>query len=286
MRFEFVLVVACSFFGSLSSASAFAQDAKTEPPKAKEDSGLTGAVNEEQFKALHDLKEGVPPFLLGEMVEVKGAGKAYLAVPKDKKGPMPAVIVIHEWWGMNDHVKHWADRVSALGYAALAIDLYGGKVATTREEAMAAMRGVDVEAAKSVVRAAHEFVVGDERIQATKTASMGWCFGGRWSQMTAIEVPDLDACVIYYGQPVMEAEELKKIKAPVLGIYGSLDTGIPPQMVEDFGKALDEAKVARTFHSYEAPHAFANPSNPRYDSKSAGDAFEKVRVFLAERLRD
>lgn len=276
-----ILAIVVSFVGCLA---AHAQDGQEPPPQAKQDSGLTGAVNEEAFKALHDLKEGDAPRLLGEMVEVKDAGKAYLSLPKDAKAPLPAVIVIHEWWGLNDHVKHWADRVASLGYAALAIDLYGGTVAKTRDEAMAAMRAVDVEAGKATVRAAHAFLVADERIRAQKTASLGWCFGGRWSQVAAMEVKELDACVIYYGQPILEETELKKISAPILGIYGTLDTGIPPKMVEDFGRALDDAKVTRTFHSYEAQHAFANPSNPRYDEKSAADAFAKVQTFLATHL--
>jgi carboxymethylenebutenolidase len=273
--------------GLVSSFSiALAQDTKPAPePKKAEDSGLTGVLNEEEFKALHDLKEGAAPKLVGSMVEVEGAGNAYLSLPKDAKGPLPAVMVIHEWWGLNDHVKHWTDRLAALGYAALAVDLYGGKVAKTRDEAMAAMRAVDVETAKGVVKAAHAFLEKDARIQAPKTASIGWCFGGRWSLLTAIEVPELDACVMYYGTPVTEPEELAKIKAPLVGIFGTLDSGIPPALVEKFGTALDEAKVTHTFHNYEAQHAFANPSNPRYDAKSAGDAFEKVRAFLAERLK-
>jgi carboxymethylenebutenolidase len=284
MRIGLAFIV--SSFLSCVSGSAQEQPKQEAAPKPQQDSGLTGAVSEEEFKALHELKEGESPRLLGAMIDVKDAGKAYLSLPKDREAPRSAVIVIHEWWGLNDHVKHWADRVASLGHAALAIDLYGGKVAKTRDEAMAAMRAVDVEAGKAVVRAAHRFLLTDERVLATKTASLGWCFGGRWSQITAMEVPDLDACVIYYGQPITDAAEVARIKAPVLGIYGSQDTGIPPKLVEEFGAALDDAKVARTFHSYDAPHAFANPSNPRYDEKSAADAFAKVAEFLAAHLAD
>ncbi len=265
------------------TGTSIAQD-KPEP-KAAQGSGLTGGVSEEEFKALHQLKEGAVAKLEGQMIDVKGAGKAYLTLPKDGKPGMPAVIVIHEWWGLNDNVKHWSDRLAALGYAALAVDLYDGKVTTTPDDAMKAMKAVDADKSRVTLKAAHEFLVTDPRIKAGKTASIGWCFGGHWSLETAIAVPELDACVIYYGTPITDVAVLGKIKAPILGVFGKQDPSINPKVVEGFSKALDEAKIPHTFHSYDAPHAFANPSNPKYDEKSAADAFEKVRAFLAAKMK-
>lgn len=277
---------------SVLSFGSLALGQQAEPKKAPaqtvtapaQEGNLTGVLSEEEFKALHDLKEGDVPKLLGQNIEIEGAGKVYLSLPVGKKGPLPAVIVIHEWWGLNDHVKHYTDRFASLGYAALAIDLYGGQVAKSRDDAMKFMQGVDEVKAVGVLKSAHEFLLKDERVKATKTASVGWCFGGRWSQRCAIELPELDAAVLYYGQPITDPAMLAKIKCPVLGIYGSKDRGIPPTSVAELDKALTEAKVVHTFHSYDAEHAFANPSNPKYDSKSAEDAFSKVKAFFAEHL--
>lgn len=187
--------------------------------------------------------------------------------------------------GLNDHIRHWADRLAADGYAALAVDLYEGKVATTRDEAMEAMRAVDREKAVERLTAAHAFLKKDDRVKASKRASIGWCFGGGYSLQLAISAPDLDAAVIYYGRLVTDTEMLAPIKAHLLGVFGNRDTGIPPTAVDDFEKALKEAKVEATILRYDAEHAFANPSSARYDTKSAEDAWTKVRSFLKKRLR-
>jgi len=134
-------------------------------------------------------------------------------LPEGATAPLPAVIVIHEWWGLNDHVRHWADRLAADGYAALAVDLYGGKVATTPDEAMAAMKSVDEAKAKakSMLAAAHRFLADDPRIDAKRRGVIGWCFGGAWSLQHAIAEADLDAAVIYYGRLSTEPAQLAKI---------------------------------------------------------------------------
>lgn len=247
------------------------------------DSGHTGVLDEDAFKALHELKEGKAPKLHGEMVPL-GDGKAYLSLPKGK-GPFPAVVVIHEWWGLNDHVKHWTDRLAADGYAALALDLYGGVVAKTREDAMSAMRGVDEAAAQAMIARGLKFVREDTRVRASKTATIGWCFGGGWSLKAALAHPDLDAAVIYYGRLKTDAETLKPIKASVLGVFGNQDRGIPPRTVDAFEAGLKGAGVKHHILRYDANHAFANPSSARYDQKSAADAWKKVREFLSTELR-
>lgn len=289
-RFVGSVVLCClSFIVSNTFAVGQEAEAKKAPAQAEiapaQDRNLTGVLSEEEFKALHELKEGEAPKLSGQNLEIEGAGRAYLSLPAGKKGPLPAVIVIHEWWGLNDHVKHWTDRFAALGYAALAIDLYGGQVATSREDAMKFMQGVEDVKGIAVLKAAHAFLEKDDRIKATKTGSVGWCFGGRWSQHCAIELAGLDAAVMYYGQPITDAPSLARIKCPLLGIYGTKDKGIPPTSVAELDQALSAAKIVHTFHSYDAVHAFANPSNPNYDAKSASDAFEKVKVFFAEHLQ-
>jgi carboxymethylenebutenolidase len=246
--------------------------------------GRTGVLDEEAFKALHDLKGGKAPPAKGTMIDLADGSKAYLALPVNGQAPLPALVVIHEWWGLNEHVKHWADRLAEDGYAALAVDLYRGKVATTREEAMAAMRAVEEDAARKSLLAAHEFLAKDERVKAKKRGSIGWCFGGAQSLSLAMAAPDLDACVLYYGTPVTEVERLKAIKAPVCGVFGNADRAIPPALVDRFEAALKEAGVRHEIWRYDADHAFANPSGARYDAKSAAEAWSKVRSFLERNL--
>jgi carboxymethylenebutenolidase len=258
-----------------ASGPAAADDAKR---------GATGAVSEAQFKAMHELKKGAVAKLHGQMIDLAG-GKAYLSLPPKAKAPMPAVLVIQEWWGLNDNIKHWADRLAASGYAALAVDLYDGKVATTSEDAMKLMQGVDAARAREILLAGHAFLKSDQRVQATKRGSIGWCFGGGQSLRLAMAAPDLDACVMYYGFPVLDSKELAAIRAPVLAVWGNLDDAIPPSTVDEFDKALTAAEVEHTFHRYDAVHAFANPSNARYDEKSAEDAWTHVQAFFAKHLK-
>jgi len=239
----------------------------------------TADLDEKSFAALHDLKQEQPPKPTGKMVQV-GEQKHYVALPKDPKVPLPAIVVIHEWWGLNDHVKHWADRLAADGYAALAVDLYGGAPATTREEAQAAMAKVDAEQARATLRAAVEFLASDERIKATRIASLGWCFGGAWSLQLAIAEPRLTACVLYYGRLVEDEAQLAKIQAPVLGVFGTRDRSIPEARIAAFEAVMQKAKKGVRVLRYDAEHAFANPSGARYDQQHAAAAWVEVRAFL------
>lgn len=243
-----------------------------------------GAISEEEFKALHELKQGGVPHLTGKMIDL-GPDRAYLSLPDGARAPLPAIVVIHEWWGLNDHVKHWTDRLAADGYAALAVDLYGSAVATNADDAMRLMKGVDKAKAKATLLAAHRFLAEDPRVRATRRGSIGWCFGGGMSLALALAAPDLDAAVMYYGHPLTDPEALKPLRAPLLGIFGTRDASIPPAKVAEFEAALSKAGKEHTIHSFDAEHAFANPSNPRYDEQSAAAAWKLVREFFAQRLK-
>jgi carboxymethylenebutenolidase len=238
----------------------------------------TGPLSETQFKALHAPPIGGSPVLRGQTIDLDGT-KAYLSLP-DGKGPFPAIVVIHEWWGLNSNIELWADRLAKAGWAALAIDLYGGTVATTPDKAMATMKAVDEAKAKQTITAAIDFVTKDPRILATRRAVIGWCFGGGWSMQTALAHAELDGVIIYYGQLETDPKKLAAIKARVLGNFGNKDEGIPPATVDKFEAALKQAGVKAEIHRYDAPHAFANPSNPHYDEASAGDAWTHVLAFL------
>ena len=242
--------------------------------------GWTGVLDEAAFAALHELREDRAPERRGESIELAGT-RAYLSRPADEE-PLGGIVVIHEWWGLNEHIEHWADRLASDGYVALAVDLYGGVVAKTREEAQAAMGKVDEAAALAILRAAHAHLGGELGLE--RTASIGWCFGGGWSLRLALAEPDLDAAVIYYGRLVTDVEALRALEADVLGVFGERDEGIPPSAVAEFRAAMSAAGAGLELRSYDAEHGFANPSSARYDERHAGAAWEETRAFLCARL--
>lgn len=253
--------------------------AQEKPPVAG-----TADLDEKAFAALHGLKAEAAPKPTGTMVEI-GDAAHYLALPKDKKGPLPAVIVIHEWWGLNDHIKHWADRLASDGYAALAVDLYGGVVAKNSDEASAAMKSVDDAKAVAVMQAAEKFLREDARVKSKKVASLGWCFGGKQSLQLGLNSTTLDACVLYYGHLESDPAKLAALKAPVLAIFGSKDRSIGPSVVATWVDGMVKAEKEHRVMIFPSVHAFANPSNARYDEQSAAVAWENVRMFLAEKLK-
>jgi carboxymethylenebutenolidase len=273
------ILVLASLAGCASKSATPVEQKKVEADPSQPPSG----ISEEQFKALHvHTTEAAPP-AKGETIQI-GSERAYLSLPKDRQAPLPAVIVIHEWWGLNENVMHWADRLAAEGYAALAVDLYQGKATKDPNEAMELMKSVDRSKALNTLSAAHAFVAEDERIRATKRASIGWCFGGGWSLHASLALP-MDATVIYYGHLTEDPQELKLLEGPVLGVFGNRDQGIPPSAVNAFEEALKSAQVPHQILRFDADHAFANPSNARYDQAASAQAWAEVQKFLAANLK-
>lgn len=215
--------------------------------------------------------------------EVKG----YLAYPAAAEGGLPAVLLFHEWWGLNDNIKSMADQLAGQGYVALAADLYGGQVASEPAAARSLMEQAlkDRDALGQNLRQAHAFV--KDQIKATRTGTIGWCFGGSMSLQAALVVPDgVDATVIYYGHVGGNAEQLKPLKAPVLGLFGGADDGIPVESVRAFEAALKSMNKPVEIHIYDgAAHAFANPSGGNYKPDAAADAWQKSLAFLAQHLK-
>jgi carboxymethylenebutenolidase len=282
--FTLALLAAPGCAADKGEAAATVEPGESTQAKPSASPSPTGILSEDAFAALHQLNGADAPPLRGQTIEL-GGGHAYLSLPEGVSAPMPAVVVIHEWWGLNDHIRHWSDRLAEDGYATLAVDLYGGEVATDPDGAMRSMKEVDAAKAEAMLHAAHELLASDPRIAADKQAVIGWCFGGGWSLRDAIATPGLDAAVIYYGNPVTDAEQLAKIEAPLLGVFANQDQAIPPTVVDAFAQALEEAGKSIELHRYDAVHAFANPSNANYDQAAAADAWEHTRRFLAEHLR-
>src|ERR671923_1230003 len=225
-----------------------------------------------------------PPKPAGESISLPvqgGQANAYVARPKAKaKG---ALLLLHEYWGLNDWVKSMADRLANDGYLALAVDLYKGKVATDPKEAQALMANKDEQWGTAVEVAGLAWLKSNGG--GAKTATLGWCMGGGESLKASLADPkDVDATVIYYGLPVTDVEKLKTLRGPVLGIWAKKDGWITPDKVKAFDEALTKAGVKHEFHDYDADHAFANPSGGRYNGAAAKDAWEKTRAFLSRNL--
>ncbi len=202
-------------------------------------------------------------------------------------GQFPAIVVIHEWWGLNDWVKEQASKLADQGYVTLAVDLYRGKVATTPDMAHEIMRGVPEDRAGRDLRAAVAFLRSQSYVKKDRIASIGWCMGGGYSLQTALEVPDLAATVINYGHLVTEPESLQKIHAPILGLFGGKDQGITPEDVGKFEAALKKLGKKIDVKIYpEAGHAFENPNNKAgYRPDDAADAWKRTVEFLAANLK-
>lgn len=203
------------------------------------------------------------------------------------KGPFPALIVIHEWWGLNGWVKEQASKLSDQGYVALAVDLYRGKVATTPDVAHEIMRGVPEDRAKRDLHAAFEFLASQPNVKKDRIGAIGWCMGGGYSLDVALQEPTLAADVINYGHLATDPEALKKINAPILGIFGAQDRGITPDDVHKFGEALDKLGKKIEIKIYDdAGHAFENPNNKEgYRAADAADAWRRTVAFLSQALQ-
>jgi carboxymethylenebutenolidase len=212
--------------------------------------------------------------------------QAVLYTP-DGKGPFPGIVVIHEWWGLDGWVKEQASKLAGEGYAALAIDLYRGKVATTPDEAHEIMRGVPEDRAARDLHAAFEFLKAQPDVKKDRIGSIGWCMGGGYSLDMALAEPTLAADVINYGHLADDQQSIKKIKAPILGIFGAQDRGIPVEDVKKFGQALKQAgnKVEIVIYP-NAGHGFQNPINKdRYRADDTADAWKHIVDFLASTLK-
>jgi carboxymethylenebutenolidase len=206
----------------------------------------------------------------------------YFVFPADMVDPLPAIIVIHEWWGLNDGVRAMADRLAGEGYIVLAVDLYGGKTANSPSGARDLMLSVveNTEFANLNIRQAYDWlknIAGAPRI-----GSLGWCFGGGWSLNTALLFPnELDAAVIYYGQVIDDVAVLEPLNVPILGLFAAEDRGIAVESVNAFGAAMK--KLGKNVEIEVFPkvgHAFANPTGNNYNAAAAEAAWIRTLSFL------
>jgi len=225
-----------------------------------------------------------------EVVYGKAKGqpvKGYFARPARASANLPGVILYHEWWGLNDNIRHMADRLAGEGYLVLAADLYGGHSAEQADQAQALMQQAlsDGPAIDANIEAAYGYL--KDTAKAAKIGTVGWCFGGSMSFEAGQVLGDRSAAtVIYYGFVNDHADELSRLKAPVLGLFGGKDGGIPVATVQAFQKGLEAQGKHPLIHIYpEASHAFANPSGKSYRKDDAEDAWRRTLEFLARNLK-
>ncbi len=204
------------------------------------------------------------------------------AYPK-KSGNYPGIVMIHEWWGLNNNIKDMAKELAKEGYKVLAVDLYKGKVAQSPEEARELVSSVNDQESIANLKAAVAFL---ESNNAPRIASLGWCFGGGQSLQLSLNEP-VDATVIYYGTPLItDKTQLASLGGPVLGIFGDKDMAIPVAKVNEFQTYLNELNIKNEVIIYPGVgHAFANPSGSTWSPKTTREAWSVTLKFLEENLR-
>jgi carboxymethylenebutenolidase len=211
----------------------------------------------------------------------------FLAMPGDAAEPLPGIIVIHEWWGLNDNIKAMTRRLASEGYVVLAVDLYGGAKADTPDKARALMAGLvsDQDAARANLKQAFDYLA--KYALAPRVGSVGWALGGGWSLQTALMLPDqLRAMVMYYGPISGSDSELATLGMPVLAFFAGLDESVPVRDVQKFRSTLLKAgKPAEIIIYPKAQSGFANPDGATYDEKAATESWQKTLAFLAENLQ-
>lgn len=215
----------------------------------------------------------------------EGTGHGLLYLPKGA-GPHPGLVVIHEWWGLNDWIKEQAARYAEQGYVALAVDLYRGKTADNPEAAHELMRGLPQDqGVRDLVGAAH-FLAGRKDVKRDRIGAVGWCMGGGYALQLAIADPGLKAVAINYGALATDKADLGRIHAAVLGNFGGKDQGIPPDAVHTFEATMQSLGKPVDNKIYpDAGHAFENPNNKTgYRAEDAQDAMSRMDSFFRSQL--
>lgn len=298
MKRRMMLLITCFALTSTlacSSSSTSPDEEPTEAPAAEQSKSTeyTEAMAHEHHDDAPTASdpdrprhvEGVEATEIAYHQGLDGPVEGYLATPEDLE-PISGVVIVHEWWGLNDNIRAMAEQLASEGYAVLAVDLYNGQAAQTPDEAKALMESASAnqDALIANMTSAVDFL--RDELNITSIATLGWCFGGGQAFNAAAALGDqVDAAVVYYGWVPTEANMVAPIEAPVLGICAEEDGGIPMELVRGFESAMDEADRELDLHVFPGvDHAFANPSGNNYDAESAEKAWELTLAFLDEHL--
>ncbi|RPJ31485.1 MAG: dienelactone hydrolase family protein [Nitrosopumilales archaeon] len=235
--------------------------------------------------------------LQNETVNYYDQANGYLVYPSapnenksgNNNGTLPAVVMIHENKGLNDHIKNMANLLARNGYVVLAVDLFKGEVTTDRNRSSELTQYIrdNPDIATVNLQSAVKYLASLPNVNAEKIASLGWCFGGAQSLQLALNSQDhpLSATIIYYGRLITDNATLAKIKWPVLGIFGDQDSSIPVDTVKAFESALNSNNIPNEIYIFKGVgHAFANPSGDNYAPTETKDAWDKTLSFLDKHL--
>lgn len=259
---------------------------KSEQPKyvccdSKSIQDFSNLANDARFVATHQSPDKINYQAQGEMItfDTPDGQTANAYEIRTSANSDNYLFVFHEWWGLNEHIKSEADTYFQgldEDVNVIAIDMYDGKIATTREDAASYMQSVSPERMGAILTGAMNYIGSD-----AKVATVGWCFGGGISiQSSLIAENQGVACVIYYGMPENDTEHLQNLNAPVLGIFGEQDGWINHEVVDKFESSMTEVNKPLEILWYDAVHAFANPSNPGYIKEYAEEAHQKSLEFI------
>jgi carboxymethylenebutenolidase len=282
----FTLLMSVSVFGQNKMACCATETPDGANSKTSATVKFASLANDNNFVKEH---QDPAPFTtsvdLGEKFTFKAADgtDAFGFIIKAKTPTDKYLFVIHEWWGLNDYIKEISGKLyKDLGNInVIALDLYDGKVATTKELAGQYMQSANEARIKNIVNGAIKFAGPKAKI-----ATIGWCFGGGWSLQTSILAGKQSvACVMYYGMPETDIVKLKTLNSDVLGIFANKDGWISPKVATEFQANMEKAGKKLLLKQYDADHAFANPSNPIYNSVAAADAYAATLSFLMPRLK-
>ena len=266
------------FFIMLLSNIGYSQSSCCVKPNSS--AAFASLANDENFVSMHlsPLPLDFQP-TVGKMINLKPAAGKEVRAFEVKSGPSigKVILMFHEWWGLNEYIQREAEKLHLeTGYTVLAIDLYEGKSTTNPDEAGKLMQGVDQARARSIIQAGIDYAGKLGKIQ-----TIGWCMGGGWSLQAAIMAgSNMKGCIIYYGMPETDSEKLKQLNGPVLGFFAKKDAWITPEVVQKFESQMKGLGKSITIESYDADHAFANPSNPKYNKEASAQAYKLEIEFL------
>lgn len=271
---------------SALSVSAQNQKACCSAKGSESNAKFVALASDADFRSQHQEPRNTEMSAVqGEVVTFPAAGgDAHAFYLKPEGDTDKWLWVFHEWWGLNDQIKEEAQRLQKdLGNVhVLCLDLYDGKIATTRDAAGKLMQSADAERITAIITGAEQFIGDDAHI-----ATIGWCFGGGWSLQAAIELGDnTEGCVMYYGMPEENAERLYQLNSDVLGIFASRDQWINAEVVSGFEETAKQAGVELTVQIFDADHAFANPTNSIYDEAATEQAYAMTLEYLSQRLME
>lgn len=215
-------------------------------------------------------------------IQTIGGRSVTASLAKPARRPAPSVLLLHEWWGLNDQIKTMAAELARQGYLALAVDLFQGRVTTEPDQARALTQALQPVEATDTLSSWAAWLLNHQDGN-RKLAALGWCFGGGWA-LNAATIADIAATVVYYGRVNLPPEQLAKLKGPVLGHFARQDQFINQDVVAAFERAMKQVGKPYTIYWYEAGHAFANPTGNNYARAEAQLAWQRTLDFLGKEL--